>query len=193
MGSKHGVMGLRLFIACLTVAVCAWSGVVGAQEPQGPSPIFGCYVYNTQLCMTEAEYTKAGLFGTFLGFGSGYIMTGETARGVGFLITEGLLVAIIATGVLLFVDVIPMDDAMSADFIGGIMYIGGSAILLAVRIWEKVDVWKRPRHIRVKHRTGAEPWRHDPGHYRVALTPILAPTPTEDRDVGLVGGLAGRF
>jgi len=172
-------------LICAALTILVWSGTANAQELEESeeSPRFGCIVGDIDSCITVEEYRNAGLVGTFVGFGSGHLMTGENGRGAWFLTSETLLFLTVATGVLLFVDVIPMSDAMTADFLGGIMYIGGGALLGALRAWEKVDVWKRPRHTRVVRRSARE----------TSLTPLVAPARGRDGAGGAILGIGGTF
>lgn len=181
LGTGAGILGLSLIAEKIDYWVRTSPRVL-PEHLERPSPRFGCRNAFGSSCITEDEYVRAGLVGTFVGFGAGHFMTGETGRGGAFMVSELLFLGIVGAGGVLIIGAGEISVLAGASLV-----LAGGIGLVGLRIWEKYDIWKRPRHDRSMVGKG------DGGPAPVAMTPTLAPALGNNGVGGAVVGLSGSF
>jgi hypothetical protein len=122
----------------------------------------------------DADFIRAGVAGTIVGFGIGHYMAREPVRGTILLVVEGAATAAMVGGAV-----------AAEDLEHVLLLIGGTVTLLVSRIWEKVDIWSRSR-LSSREAIG-------PTGRTVVLVPEVAPVLGQDGLGGGVVGLGGTF
>lgn len=128
----------------------------------------------TRTGISTGRYIAGGLVGTFLGFGIGHGISGIWKK-TGWIFTFGEIAAYglmfggAASAAGNLVDVFSSEEGEEdIGVLGPSLLIAGGVSLLALHIWEIVDIWTRPKTYSDVDRTPQQAPRY-------SVAPLIAP------------------